>query len=196
MKISSLAFLTALAISAPAIADDMKKPVAADKAKAAPAKLADEDIKLIAHIHAVNMMEVDMGNLAQKMGASAGVKKYGADLVKDHGTGDKDLVAFAAARGVAKIPADVPPNEAAKKEHDEMMAKMAELKKLKGADFDRQFLTLMEAGHTSELGKLKTATPNIKDTDLRAKMTDLQPVLQRHADTARDLLKAAPAASK
>jgi len=193
MKLTSLALITALALPALATADDMNKPAPADKAKAT-AKLVDEDVKLVAHIHHVNLMEIDMGKLAQKMGGDA-VKKYGAALVKDHTDGDKDLTAFAKTKGVAKIPADVPPTEAAKKEMADDMAKMAELKKKKGAEFDREFLMMMTAGHDKELGKLTAAIPAIQDADLTAKMKDLQPVLQRHADTARELAKAAPTAS-
>jgi putative membrane protein len=192
MKFISLALITALALPAVAIADDMKKPAPADKTKAA-AKLVDDDVKLVAHVHHVNLMEIDMGKLAQKMGGDA-VKKYGAALLKDHSDGDKDLTAFAKTKGVAKIPADAPPTEVAKKEMDEMMAKMAELKKMKGAEFDRQFLVMMQTGHDSELGKLTVAIPTIQDMDLQTKMKDLQPVLQRHADTARELQKAAPTA--
>lgn len=193
MKFTSLAFIAALAVPSLAIADDMKKPAPADKAKAT-TKLVDDDVKLVAHVHHVNLMEIDMGKLAQKQGGDA-VKKYGVALVKDHADGDKDLIAFAKTKGVAKIPADVPPTEAAKKEMDEMMAKMAELKKLKGAEFDRQFLMTMQMGHDAEVGKLTAALPMIQDADLKTKMTDLQPVLQRHADTARELQKAAPTAS-
>jgi putative membrane protein len=195
MKIASIALTTALALSAlgVATADDKKTP-AADKTKAA--KLADDDLKLVAHIHHVNLMEIDMGNLAQKSGGSDGIKKYGAMLVKDHSDGDKDLIAFAKTRGVSPIPPDVPSTDAAKREHDDMMKKMSDLKKLKGAEFDRQFLTTMEAAHRAELAKLAAATPSIKDPELKTKMTDLQPVLQRHADTAHDLLKATPTASK
>lgn len=193
MKITSLAFIAALAVPALATADDMKKPAPADKTKVA-AKLADDDVKLVAHVHHVNMMEIEMGKLAQKQGGDA-VKKYGATLVKDHTDGDKDLAAFAKTKGVAKIPADVPATDAAKKEMDDMMAKVAEVKKLKGAEFDRQFLLMMTAAHDAEVGKLTAALPMIQDADLKTKMTDLQPVLQRHADTARDLQKAAPTAS-
>lgn len=193
MKITAFAFIAALGVPTLATADDMKKPAPADKAKAS-AKLVDEDLRLVAHVHHVNMMEIDMGKLAQKQGGDA-VKKYGVALVKDHTDGDKDLTAFAKTKGVAKIPADVPATDAAKREADDMMAKMADLKKLKGAEFDRQFLVLMQSGHEAEVGKLTAALPAIQDADLKTKMTDLQPVLQRHADTARELAKAAPTAS-
>jgi putative membrane protein len=200
-KLALVAALT-LALPSLALADaigdtNAKVKAKADEKKAAdkPTKLADEDIKLVAHVHAVNLMEQDMGKLAAAKG-SAAVKKYGAELQKDHMDGDKDLTAFAKAHGVAKIPADVAPTEAGKKDKADMDAKVASLKKMKaGAEFDKQFLDLMVMGHDTEIARLDTAIPMIKDNDLQSKMKDLRPVLQRHADTARELQKQTPTAS-
>lgn len=194
-----LALVAALALPSLALADGpMKTGDSTTKTAPAPktgaAKMDDADVKLIAHVHHVNGMEMDMGKLAAAK-ATGGVRTYGQTLMKDHQDGDKDLVAFAKKKGVATIPADVPPTEADKKEHADMMAKMAELKKLKGADFDKMFLDMMVAGHDKEIARLDAALPMIKDADLAAKMKDLRPVLQRHADTARDLMKNAPTAS-
>ena len=191
MKIM-LALVAALALPSLALADDMKKTDA--PAKTATTKMDDGDVKLVAHVHHVNQMEMDMGKLAAAK-ATGGTRTYGQTLMKDHQDGDKDLTAFAKKKGIAKIPADVPPTGADKQEMADMMAKVAELKKLKGAEFERQFLMMMADGHDKELAKLDAALPNIKDADLAAKMRDLRPVLQRHADTARDLQKNAPTAS-
>jgi putative membrane protein len=194
MKIILAAF-TALVLPSLALADDTATKTKPTTPAPSTAKLAEEDIKLVAHIHHVNMMEIDMGKLAKAKGTAA-VKKYGEMLVKDHTDGDKDLVAFAKSKGVAKIPADVPPTEAERKAHEDMMAKMKALKTVKnGATFDREFLAMMQVGHDTEVMKLDAALPGIKDSDLALKMKDLRPVLQRHADTARDLNKNAPTAS-
>lgn len=206
-----LALVAALALALPSLAladaigdTNAKVKAKADEKKAADktmdktgssTKLADEDLKLVAHVHAVNLMEEDMGKLAAAKG-SAAVKKYGQELQTDHMNGDKDLTAFAKTKGVAKIPADVPPTEAGKKDKAEMDAKVADLKKMKaGPEFDKQFLNMMVMGHDTEIARLDTAIPMIKDSDLSSKMKDLRPVLQRHADTARELQKATPTAS-
>ncbi|CAN5914960.1 hypothetical protein BH11MYX3_BH11MYX3_29660 [soil metagenome] len=191
MKTALFALITALALPSLAIADDTK--TTADKTKA-PAKLADEDVKLVAHVHHVNMMEVDMGKLAQQRGG-ADVKKYGQTLVTDHTASDKDLTAFAKTKGVAKIPTDVPMSDTEKQDMKDGMTKMGELKRMKGAEFDRQFLMMMTTDHDKEIARLDAALPGIKDADLAMKMKDLRPVLQRHADTARELSKQAPTAS-
>jgi putative membrane protein len=192
-----LALFVAMALPSLAFADKAKTEKA-DKAKtekAERAKLDDADQKLIAHVHAVNKMEIDAGKLAQDKGTPP-VKQYGQMLQRDHQDADKDLTAFAKTRGIANIPADVAPTEAAKKDHAEMMAKMAELKKVSGAEFDRQFLMMMVNGHDAEIGRLTAAIPTIKDQELATKMTDIKPILQRHADAARELQKNAPTAKR
>ncbi len=195
-----LALVAALALPSLALADgtdktgDTTTKTAPKTAPKTEAKLDDGDVKVIAHIHHVNQMEMDMGKLAAAK-ATGGVRTYGQSLMKDHQDGDKNLVAFAKKKGITTIPADVPATEADKKEMAATMTKMADLKKLKGAEFERQFLIMMQDGHDKELAKLDAALPNIKDVVLAANLRDLRPVLQRHADTARDLMKNAPTAS-
>jgi predicted outer membrane protein len=40
-------------------------------------KLSDADLPLIAHYHAVNLMEIDLGKLAAKRGTTPAIKQYG-----------------------------------------------------------------------------------------------------------------------
>jgi putative membrane protein len=222
MKIRALAIITALALPALATADDQKNPPAtavptdnqtpADpKAPPAPdtrttdtaapgkpgdkaAKLGDADVKIVAHLNHVNKMEIDLGKLAQKSGTEA-VKNYGSTLVSDHQSANKELLAFTKMRKLATIPADKPETDEDKQAHKDMQTKMANLKKLKGAEFDREFLTMMAADHDKELAKIDVAMGSAADPDLKTLLTGVKPVLQRHADQARDLQKNAPQAS-
>lgn len=152
------------------------------------AKLADADVKIMAHQQHVNKMEIDLGKLAQKNG-SAAVKNYAEALEKDHTTANKDLMAFAKQRKLAAIPADKPQTEADKQEHKTMMASVARIKQIKGPEFDREFLTMMVQDHDKELAKIDVAIGNATDPDLQALLKAVKPVLQRHSDQARDLQK-------
>jgi putative membrane protein len=158
------------------------------------AKLSDGDAKIVAHLHHVNQMEIELGKLAQKTGTTA-VKNYGATLVTDHQSADKDLTTFAKSHKLATIPADKPQTDADKQDHKDMQSKMANLKNLKGADFDREFLNMMATGHDKELANIDTAIGGATDADLQTLLKGVKPVLQRHADQARDLQKNAPQAS-
>ena len=188
MKIQAFLLGVSLSLSSLAIADTTKKPDAAKTTESA--KLADDDVKLVAHVKHVNAMEIDMGKLAQANGG-AGVKKYGAMLVKDHTANDKTLLALAKKKGLATIPDEVPATEDAKKEHQAMMDGMAKLKTLKGAEFDAAFLTMMAADHDKEVARLEAGATTAKDADLAAFLKATKPVVQGHADKARSIQKGA-----
>lgn len=151
-------------------------------AMAAP-KISEVDVQVMAHQHAVNQTEIDMDKLAESNG-TAGVKKYGATLVKDHTAGDKDVIALAAKKGTAKLPADLAVSESDKKDMADMKAKM---KALKGADFDKMFLDMMASAHDRELTKITADIAVTTDADLKAMLEKTKPVLQQHSDAAKAL---------
>jgi len=158
------------------------------------AKLNDGDTKIIAHLHHVNMMEIDAGRIAQKNGTAA-VKSYGETLVKDHQSNDKDLTSFAKQHKLAAIPADKPQNDADKQDDKDMAATMAHLRSLKGSEFDKAFLGMMVSGHDKELAKIDTSIGSASDPDLKSMLTSVKPVLQRHSDQAKDLQKSPQASA-
>lgn len=192
MKLRAFAIIAALALPTFALADN--KTPKPDKAPAA-AKLSDGDVKIISHLHHVNQMEIDVGKVAQKAG-TASVKSYSDTLEKEHQSADKDLTAFAKKHGLATIPADKPATDADNQEQKDMTTQVAHLKTLKGADFDREFLNMMVTGHDKELVKIDVSIGTAGDPDLQTMLTSsIKPMLQRHADQARDLQKS-PQASR
>ena len=175
---------------------DKDKDKRADEAKPDKAKigkLTDSELQLVAHVHGVNQMEIDLGKLAEKRGSTAAVKDYGKMLVNDHGANDKDLKALAKKHD-QKIPKETL-SDADKTEMKDMDSAVKRLKAMKGADFDREFLNMMIQGHEKELVRADTAVAMIQDSDLETFVKDMKPVLQRHVDQARDLQKGSPQAS-
>jgi len=158
------------------------------------AKLSDGDTKIIAHLHHVNMMEIDAGKIAQKNG-SAAVKSYAETLISDHQSNDKDLTSFAKQHKLATIPADKPQADADKQDDKDMAATMAHLKALKGTEFDKAFLNMMVSGHDKELAKIDSSIGSAGDADLKSMLTSVKPVLQRHSDQAKDLQKSPQASA-
>jgi putative membrane protein len=158
------------------------------------AKLSDADTKVIAHLHHVNQMEIQLGQVAQKSG-TAHVKDYAKTLVSDHQSADKDLTAFAKAHKLMGIPADKPATDADRQDDKDMQQQMAKIKSLKGAAFDKEYLSMMVAGHDKELTKIDVAISGASDPDLKSLLQGVKPVLQRHADQARDLQKSPQAST-
>jgi putative membrane protein len=72
----------------------------------------------------------------------------------------------------------------------------AHIKTLKGADFDKEFLSMMVTGHEKVLAKLDSAMGTVQNDDLKTMLQNVKPTLQKHADTARDLQKTNPQAMK
>lgn len=196
-----LALIAALALPLAAWADTPKTGTndttsATDKSKTAgKEKMSDTDLQDMAMIHHVNQMEIEMGKLAQTKSTTAGIKDYGKMLVKDHTTADKDLMALAKKNGVT-IPAVKPMDDAEKTEMKDEKDKAAHLKTLKGADFDKEFLSMMVEGHEKVLAKVDTMMSSVQNPELQTYLKDLKPVLQKHEDQARELQKGQPQAMK
>lgn len=199
MKIKAIAFIAALATPVVASADEPKTGTTTttpDKTKAPTKaeKLAAGDIEVLAHQHRVDMMEIEMGKLAQRNGGAA-VKSFGKTLVVDHSAADKETVAFAKKHGLAKIPMDMAKTEEEKAERKTAMERTAKLKKLKGAEFDRELADIVAMDHDKEIAKITAAIAMVENPDLATILRDKQPILQRHADQAHELQKANAAVS-
>jgi putative membrane protein len=149
-------------------------------------RLSDADQATLQHHHGVNMMEIEMGKLAQARGSEP-VKKYASALVKDHQKADKEALSLARAHGIVLAEHN---DEAG---HAEMMKTMDRLSTLSGNDFDQAYLVAMIDGHTAEVGKLTVAIGKTSDVKLKVHLTKVKPVVERHAEQARALLTPAPA---
>ena len=97
---------------------------------------------------------------------------------------------------MAKIPDAVPATEAEKTAHDETMAAMTKMKTLKGAEFDREFLTMMVAEQDKEVARIDTSVEMVKNPEITTLLNNLKPTLQRHADQARELQKSPEVSQK
>jgi putative membrane protein len=190
MKIKSLLFTLLLVIPSVTIADNTKAGGTKTDKTTEKAALSDDDVKVVSHVKHVNDMEIEMGKLAKTNG-TASTKTYGNTLVKDHTANNTKLVALAKKKGIATIPPSEPTNEIEKQDHQKMMDGMAKLKTLKGAEFDKEFVPMMIEAHDKEVGRLDAALASVKDADLVTHLKATKPVVQRHADAARELQKKA-----
>lgn len=184
-----LATLTAIPFHA--VAEDAAKQqpapgAPADEPVAKKAKLGETELRIVAHLHHVNRVEITMGKQAQKVGTAA-VKKYGEMVVRDHATADRELVAFTRKRGIAKIPADKPASGLEKAEQAAHSEALRRLKTLEGEAFDRAYLQRMVEGHGNELAWSDLAIALAQDAELETMLASRKATLQRQIDAAREL---------
>lgn len=89
------------------------------------------------------MMEVEMGRMAEQQSKSAEVKRIGARMVADHSKANSELMAIAQRKGV-KLP-----------------AAPARMSKMKGADFDKQYLAMMAEDHRKDLAEFQAEAKTV-----------------------------------
>jgi putative membrane protein len=122
-----------------------------------------------------NFAEVQMGELAQKNGQSAGVKSFGEMLQSDHSAANEKALDVAKELGVNAPQAS---NTAQKQAYDRMA-------KMSGAAFDKAFAQHMVADHKKDIAEYRTEA---KRSDVAGKYaTDTLPTLEKHLETAQSL---------
>lgn len=150
-------------------------------------KLSTDEVHTLQHVHHVNQMEIDMAKIAQKQGGLA-TQKYAAMIVKDHTQADADVMALAKKKGVTATGE----TDEDKADDKDMKTHVDHLKSLKGADFDKEYASMMADGHTKEVGKLDAAISSGTDSDVKGLLNKIKPVVQKHADDAKTLGTTAP----
>jgi len=91
------------------------------------------------------MAEVELGRMAADRAASADVKAFGQMMVTDHSKANDELKQAAAQLNIQ-------PTTQLDQKHRDLADRLS---KLKGAEFDREYMTAMVQGHEEVLGKLR-----------------------------------------
>ena len=125
-----------------------------------------------------DMVEANLGQLAQTAGDSQSVKDYGQMLATDHTKDFSDL--HACAQQASLTVAD-----AIDAAHNKQM--IDPFQKLKGAAFDRKFAQEMTAGHQKAIAVYKSEADNAQNPALKTYAQNALAVLQKHEDAAKEL---------
>jgi putative membrane protein len=138
--------------------------------------LSSSDKKFVMETAQGGMMEVEIAKLAVDKASSEEVKQYAQRLVDDHTKANDELTQLASQKGVT-IP------------HDEkaMMKGKDKLSKLSGADFDREFMSMMIKDHAKEVKEFEGVSTKAKDTDVKDWAAKTLPTLREHLQMARDI---------
>ena len=156
--------------------------------------LSDADVRILGHVHNVNLAEIEMATLALDRSSNTAVKGYARTIVKDHTKGDKNVLALAKASNAILPTSPAEPDELAAQQ--QAMSDMDALRGLTGTDFDVRFLASMAEGHAHELTRNEQASKDAVDARLRTLLIGLRPVLQAHATQAAKIaLTLKPAAN-
>lgn len=127
-----------------------------------------------------DMVEANLGQLAQNASTAQAVQSYGQMLVTDH-TQDFGQLHMAAQQASLTVPSAID------SEHNKKM--IDPMEKLKGAAFDHKFIQQMIEGHTKAIAVYKKEAADAKNPALQSYAQTALPVLQKHLDDAKTLAK-------
>ncbi|HUA99671.1 MAG TPA: DUF4142 domain-containing protein [Terracidiphilus sp.] len=132
-----------------------------------------------------DMVECNLGKLAEDVAASQPVKDYGQMLNADHSQNLQQLKDVAQKGGFT-----VPDAIDAANNHKVI----GPFHELKGAEFDRRFVAAMVKGHTEAIAVFEKESVNAMNPALKTYASDTVPVLEKHLHAAEALEKTHPAA--
>lgn len=191
-RINSIVLLTALGAlgllaaacgnqPGPGGAPDSKAPLQAEGTKPPPDKgdkvVTGGDLDFMNQAAPGGMAEVELGRMAASQGLSKEVKAFGQKMVEDHSKANQELMALAAQKKVT-LPPDVMPK------HKELMAKLS---KLKGAEFDREYVKAMVEDHEKDVTAFAATANNAVDADVKAFAAKTLPTLRMHLQMIKDI---------
>ncbi len=163
--------------------------------------LGSSDKKFIMEAAHGGIMEVELAKLAVEKASSDEVKQFAQRLVDDHTKANDELMQLASQKGItlasdhqaAMSHADqstTSGSSSADKDHKAMMkghAMKDKLSKYSGADFDREYMSMMVKDHTKDVKEFESASNKAKDADLKAWAAKTLPTLREHLQMARDI---------
>ena len=123
------------------------------------------------------MVEVELGELAVKQAADKSVKQFGQQMVADHSKAGAELKQLASQKKVM-LPAELTPKQ---------KETMEKLSKLKGADFDREYVKEMVADHEKDVAAFTGVAQNATDADVKSFAAKTLPTLTQHLQMIRGI---------
>ena len=125
-------------------------------------KLSQKDVNFIQKAAGGGEQEVANGKMAEKQGKSADVKTIGARMVADHSKANKELADLANRKGV------------------KFDTRGVRAQNIGSADFDRQYLKLLEMDHKNDVAEFQKEAKSGDDRDVKAWATKTLPMIQGH----------------
>ena len=148
---------------------------------AAPASRIPDDCRAIAV--AANQVDIDAGKLAKRKSKNAKVKRFANDMIAPLRPANKQAVKL-----VTKLGVTPEENDTSRSLTDGGKENIANLKKLKGKEFDKAYMEHEVAYHQQVLDALdKTLIPSAQNAELKSLLESVRGVVAQHLDHANQL---------
>ena len=130
-----------------------------------------------------NQIDVDAGKLAKSKSKNKQVQKFAQQMITDHTAVNKQAGALVKKLGVKPEASDT-----SKSLKQGAKENMANLRKLKGAAFDKAYVDHEVAYHEQVLGAIdKVLIPSAQNAELKGLIEKVRPAIAAHLDHAKML---------
>ena len=164
-------------VSAIVVAGALLMPVAGASAQGV------TDAQIASIVVTANQVDIDAGKLAKSMASHNDVKKFADQMITDHTGVNKSAVDLVTKLKVT--PEDNPTSQSLKAGGEE---NLANLKKLKGAAFDKAYIDHEVAYHQQVLDAVdKTLIPSASNAELKALLVKVRPAFVAHLEHAKHI---------
>ena len=159
------------------------KPVAVAKKDSATAKPVLSDHQIASVIHVANEAEIGVGALAKTRAENPQVRAFARQMIDEHKKNNSEESAF-----TRNWDASSSENETSKNILVGTKAKLAELEKISGSDFDQAYMQNQMTMHKQLLDDLDNRfIPAAKDEKLRAFLKETRKHVSSHLTAAQEL---------
>jgi putative membrane protein len=139
------------------------------------------DAQIASIVVTANQVDIDAGKLAASKATNPEVKKFGQQMVADHTGVNKQATALVTKLKVT--PEDNPTSQSLKAGGEK---NIANLKSLKGAEFDKAYIDNEVTYHQAVIDAIdKTLVPSAQNAELKALLVKVRPAFVAHLEHAK-----------
>ena len=133
------------------------------------------DGEFVRHAAADNLLEVQLGQLAERRASNPMVQKFGEKMALDHEKLEEQWTDLAAKHGLTFKPVL----------SSSQQGKLTRLQQASRTAFDREYMLAMIKGHTKDVADLKAAVDSARSEPVRKMAAYALPIVQEHLQNAR-----------
>lgn len=144
---------------------------------------APTDPQIAAIVVAANTVDINAGKLAKSKAQHKEVKAFAQQMITDHTGVNKQATAL-----VKKLKVKPEENATSKSLMDGGKKNLADLKPLKGAEFDKAYIDQEITYHQQVLDTIdNTLLPNAQNAELKDLITKVRPTIEAHREHAKQI---------
>ena len=118
----------------------------------------------------INLTEMELGKIAERISTNPQIKEMAAKMVKDHTAANQELTRLAESKGIT-LPTE--PTAADRREIEKMA-------KEQGDKFDKSYLSFNKSGHEKAVALFEKEAERTSDPEIKAWAQKMLPDLKEH----------------